>query len=83
VNVIDFATGFSWFWGFFGCLWVGNEGGLIPMTATGTGETRYLARSMSFLSTIELPLATGTGCPETVSYGGTFTLGRTTTFHYF
>jgi len=77
VNIVGSAFNLEIFGGFVNCLYSGNAGGSLPLTRIGTG--RYTARTIEALSSIELPLHSGSGCPARGHFAGTFTLSATQT----
>lgn len=80
LSINNSSFNLSIFGGFVNCLYSGNAGALMPLTATAREETRYTARTLRALETVELALHEGGfGCPSAGHFAGTFTLATTQT----
>jgi hypothetical protein len=80
LNIVNAAFNLSIFGGFVNCLYRGNAGGLMPLTATAREEVRYTASTIDALAGINIPLFEGGfGCPANGHFAGRFTLAATQT----
>lgn len=80
LNIVGASFNLSVFGGFVNCLYSGTAGALLTLTHTEAGSSRYTARTLRALESVELSLVRGGfGCPTTGHFAGTFTLATTQT----
>lgn len=79
MNINGASFNLSTFGGFLNCLYRGTAGALLTLTPTSAGANTYTARTLRALETVSLPLVSGSGCPATGHFAGTFTLSAVQT----